>query len=159
MFHESDLLVVEVLMSGILDKLSVPDLVACVSCLVFEPRGGASGYVRWPNDTVRNRFKRMDKLSQRLNDQQRARGIQQHRPPHAGFAMDAANWARGRPLGDVLDPELTPGDFVRSMRQMIDLLRQLEKVSPNEDVRSTASLAVSAVNRGVVAAAAGEASA
>ncbi|MEY3588639.1 MAG: hypothetical protein RJA47_1235 [Actinomycetota bacterium] len=158
-FHESDLLVVEVLMSGILDKLSVPDLVACVSCLVFEPRGGASGYVRWPNDTVRNRFKRMDKLSQRLNDQQRARGIQQHRPPHAGFAMDAANWARGRPLADVLDPELTPGDFVRSMRQMIDLLRQLEKVSPNEDVRSTASLAVSAVNRGVVAAAAGEASA
>jgi len=158
-FHESDLLVVEVLMSGILDKLSVPDLVACVSCLVFEPRGGASGYVRWPNDTVRNRFKRMEKLSQRLNDQQRLRGIQQHRAPHAGFAMDAMNWASGRPLADVLDPELTPGDFVRSMRQMIDLLRQLEKVSPNEDVRKNATLAVAAVNRGVVAAAAGEASA
>ena len=157
-FHESDLLVVEVLMSGILDKLSVPDLVACVSCLVFEPRGGATGHVRWPNDTVRNRFKRIEKLSQRLNDQQRLRGIQQHRPPHAGFAMDAMNWASGRPLADVLDPELTPGDFVRSMRQMIDLMRQLEKVSPNEDVRKNASLAVTAVNRGVVAAAAGEAS-
>ena len=155
-FHESDLLVVEVLMSGILDKLTVADLVACVSCLVFEPRGGASPHVRWPNDTVRNRFKRMEKLSGRLNDQQRARGIQQHRPPHAGFAMDAMRWAQGKPLADVLDPELTPGDFVRSMRQMIDLLRQLETVSPNEDVRRNAGLAVSAVNRSVVAAAAGE---
>lgn len=155
-FHESDLLVVEVLMGGILDKLSVPDLVACVSCLVFEPRGGASGFVRWPNDTVRNRVKRMDKLSQRLNDRQRLKGIQQHRPPHAGFAMDASNWAAGKPLADVLDPELTPGDFVRSIRQMIDLLRQLEKVSPNEDVRRNAALAVAAINRGVVAAAAGE---
>ena len=158
-FHESDLLVTEVLMGGILDRLSVPDLVACVSCLVFEPRGGASGHVRWPNDTVRNRFKRMDKLSGRLNDQQRARGIQQHRPPHAGLAMDAMRWAQGRPLADVLDPELTPGDFVRSMRQMIDLLRQLETVSPDSDVRTNAALAVSALNRGVVAAAAGEATA
>ena len=155
-FHESDLLVVEVLMGGILDRLSVPDLVACVSCLVFEPRGGASGYVRWPNDTVRNRVKRMEKLSQRLNDQQRIRGIQQHRPPHAGFAMDAAHWASGKPLADVLDPELTPGDFVRSMRQMIDLLRQLEKVSGNESIRMAAGQAIIAINRGVVAAAAGE---
>jgi len=42
------------------------------------------------------------------------------------------------------------------MRQMIDLLRQLEKVSPNDDVRDAAGRAVAAINRGVVAAAAGE---
>ena len=77
-------------------------------------------------------------------------------PPHAGFAMDAAHWASGKPLADVLDPELTPGDFVRSMRQMIDLLRQLEKVSGNESIRMAAGQAIIAINRGVVAAAAGE---
>ena len=155
-FHESDLMVTEVITGGILEKLSVPDLVACVSCLVFEPRGGDSGHVRWPNDTVRNRFKRMEKTSTRLNALQQERGIQMHRSPHAGLAMDAMRWAQGSPLSDVLDPELTPGDFVRSMRQIIDLLRQIETVSPGEDLRATAAAAARAVNRSVVAAAAGE---
>ena len=155
-FHESDLLVVEVLTSGILDNLSVPDLVACVSCLVFEPRGGDSGGVRWPNDTVRNRFKRMEKTSKRLQEMERSRGMQQHRSPHAGLAVDAMNWARGRPLADVLDPELTPGDFVRSMRQLIDLLRQIETVTSDPGLREKAHEAITAVNRNVVAAAAGE---
>ena len=155
-FHESDLLVVEVLTSGILDNLSVPDLVACVSCLVFEPRGGDTGGVRWPNDTVRNRFKRMEKTSKRLQEMERSRGMQQHRSPHAGLAVDAMNWARGRPLADVLDPELTPGDFVRSMRQLIDLLRQIETVTSDPGLREKAHEAITAVNRNVVAAAAGE---
>lgn len=154
-FHESDLLVVEVIMSGALDRLSVPDLVACVSMLVFEPRGGDSGHLRWPNDTVRNRAKRIEKTSKRLQEAERSRGMQIHRTPHAGFAMDAANWARGKPLSSVLDPDLTPGDFVRTIRQMVDLLRQIEQVSPDRELRITAGEAVSAINRGVVAAASG----
>ena len=154
-FHESDLLVVEVLTTGVLDGLSVPDLVACVSCLVFEPRGGDAGGVRWPNDTVRNRFKRMERTSRRIQDMERSRGMQLHRSPHAGLALDAHNWARGRPLSEVLDPDLTPGDFVRSMRQMIDLLRQLEVVAPDPALRETAGRAVDSINRNVVAAASG----
>jgi ATP-dependent RNA helicase HelY len=39
-FHESDLLVVEILHSSILDNLTMPDLVAVLSSVVFEPRGG-----------------------------------------------------------------------------------------------------------------------
>lgn len=155
-FHESDLLVAEVIMSGVLDRLSTGDLVACVSSLVFEPRGGDSGHVRWPNDTVRNRVKRIEKISSRLQEAERARGLQMHRNPHAGLALDALNWANGKPLSEVLDPELTPGDFVRSMRQMIDLLRQIEKVAPSPELRASAVDAVDRINRGVVAAAAGE---
>ena len=155
-FHESDLLVVEILTSGILDNLSTVDLVACVSCLVYEPRGGDAGAARWPNDAVRNRFKRMEKTSKRLHELERSRGIQQHRSPNGGLALDAANWARGRPLADVLDPDLTPGDFVRSMRQMIDLLRQISMVAPDATLRTRAEDAISAINRNVVAAAAGE---
>jgi ATP-dependent RNA helicase HelY len=155
-FHESDLLVVEVVTGGVLDRLSPADLVACVSCLVFEPRGSDSGHVRWPNDTVRNRFKRMEKTSMRLNEMQRARGMQLHRSPNAGLAMDAMRWSQGCPLSEVLDPDLTPGDFVRSMRQIIDLLRQIEIVAPGESLRDAARTAAHGINRGVVAAAAGE---
>jgi hypothetical protein len=43
----------------------------------------------------------------------------------------AYRWVRGAKLEDVLDsvPGLTPGDFVRSMKQLIDLLDQIAAAS------------------------------
>lgn len=153
-FHESDLLVVEVMSSGALAKLSAVDLVGVVSSLVFEPRGQDAGAYRWPNDTVRNRIKRIEKISDRLQDVERRHGLHTHRPPHPGLSWEASAWASGRPLSRILDPELTPGDFVRTMRQLIDLLRQIAASADDVDLRATALEAVRAVDRGVVAAAA-----
>jgi ATP-dependent RNA helicase HelY len=155
-FHESDLLVVEVMDKGILNGLSVNDLVAVLSTLIYEPRGGDSGGpTRWPSDIIRQRFKRIEKLSQRLQDAQRERGLHVHRSPHGGLAFECAGWASGKPLSKILDPELTPGDFVRSIRQLIDLLRQIVTTSNNEELRTTAELAIRSIDRGVVAAAQG----
>jgi ATP-dependent RNA helicase HelY len=152
-FHESDLLVVETMNKGIFDNLSVSDLVGVASTLVFEPRGGDSGpATRWPSDLVRQRFKRIEKLSQHLNDAQRSRGLHMHRPPHGGLAWECAAWSSGRPLSKILDPELTPGDFVRSIRQLIDLLRQIAQTTHNEQLHTTALQAIESLNRGVVAA-------
>lgn len=152
-FHESDLLVVETINRGILNNLSVPDLVAVTSTLIFEPRGGDTGPVtRWPNETVRQRFKRIDKLSQHIQDAQRGRGLHLHRAPHGGIALECASWANGKPLSRILDPELTPGDFVRSIRQLIDLLRQISLTTRSEQLRVTALDAIAAIDRGVVAA-------
>lgn len=152
-FHESDLLIVEVMSRGILDNLSVNDLVAVLSTLVYEPRGGDSGTTRWPSDLVRQRFKRIEKLSVRLQDMERDKGLHQHRSPHGGLSFETAAWASGKPLSKILDPELTPGDFVRSMRQLIDLLRQIVTTSHDEALRTTAEQAISSIDRGVVAAA------
>jgi ATP-dependent RNA helicase HelY len=155
-FHESDLLVVEVMDRGILNGLSVNDLVAVLSTLIYEPRGGDSGGpTRWPSDIIRQRFKRIEKLSQRLQDAQRERGLHVHRSPHGGLAFETAGWASGKPLSKILDPDLTPGDFVRSIRQLIDLLRQIVNTSNNEELRTTAELAIASIDRGVVAAAQG----
>ncbi|MEY4365723.1 MAG: hypothetical protein RLZZ305_1067 [Actinomycetota bacterium] len=157
-FHESDLLVAEAVSGRILAGLSPRDLVAVVSCLVYEPRAGQATSVRWPNETVRARFRQLSRLSTRLADAEAARGIQVHREPHAGFAMDAALWASGRPLSDIVDPEMTPGDFVRTVRQMIDLLRQLETVAVAPDDARAAHDAVAMLNRGVILAVSGGAS-
>ena len=50
---------------------------------------------------------------------------------------------------------MTPGDFVRTVRQMIDLLRQLETVASEPGDASAAAEAVVLLNRGVIQAVAG----
>ncbi len=54
------------------------------------------------------------------------------REPDLGFAWAAYRWARGARLESVLaeSPDLTPGDFVRSVKQLIDLLDQVAAAAP-----------------------------
>ena len=69
----------------------------------------------------------------------------------AGFATAVFAWAEGKPLEDVLgETGMAPGDFVRSCKLLVDLLRQIEDVAPGEEA-SLARTAREAVNRGVVA--------
>ena len=158
-FHESDLLIVEVLNSTILDNLSMPDLVAVLTSMVFEPRGGEeAGSLRGLNDTVRNRIKRIEKISTRLQDIERSRGLAVHRSPDGGLSWEMSRWALGDPLSKVLDPELTPGDFVRHARHLIDLCHQLQAVvQPDSTLRLRVDEAIKGLDRGVVSAAAGAA--
>ena len=75
------------------------------------------------------------------------------RAPDLGFAWVAWRWAKGDPLEAVLvEASQAPGDFVRWMKQLIDLLDQIADAAPDDSpVRVTASRAVSALRRGVVA--------
>jgi ATP-dependent RNA helicase HelY len=50
-----------------------------------------------------------------------------------------------------LDGELTAGDFVRAVRQLLDLLDQVAEAAGDTPLRDTAKLAMGALNRGVVA--------
>ena len=152
-FHESDLLIVEVISSGMLDSLSPVDLAAVLSTVVFETRGpDDGGPVRWPNETVTNRFKRIERLTMRLHEIQRAHSMNLYRKPDGGLAFEVSQWADGKNLSTVLHPDLTPGDFVRSVRQLIDLLNQIASAAPDEKLRLSAAQAVTMMNRGVVAA-------
>jgi ATP-dependent RNA helicase HelY len=62
----------------------------------------------------------------------------------------AFHWAEGKALEDVLiETERAPGDFVRTCKQLLDLLRQVEEVADGE-AATLARAAREAVNRGVV---------
>jgi ATP-dependent RNA helicase HelY len=62
-----------------------------------------------------------------LDQLEKRNGLSFLREPDPGFVWAAYRWVRGTKLEDVLDsvPSLTPGDFVRSMKQLIDLLDQI----------------------------------
>ena len=60
----------------------------------------------------------------------------------------------GEDLADLLadDADMTGGDFVRHVKQCIDLLRQVGDVAPMPETAATARAAADACFRGVIAA-------
>ncbi len=152
-FNETDLLVAEMLRDGLLDGLSPADLAGIVSCLVYEHRSPDDPPAPWFSSAeTRSRWLRLAAISERLRTAERRLGLGEHRAPDPTFAAIAHAWVAGEGFAEIVDEEdLTGGDFVRTMKQLIDLLRQVSKVSPSASVRSAASRAVDEAVRGVVA--------
>ena len=152
-FHESDLLVTEVVRSGVLDELDPADLAALVSMLVYEHRSSDSPPAPWfSSDDLRSRARRIVAISEDLSANERAVGLAEHRPPDPTFAAVAHAWVAGEGFAEVVgDEELTGGDFVRTTKQLIDLLRQLAIVAPEPATRRAAATAAERAFRGVVA--------
>ena len=74
------------------------------------------------------------------------------REPDLGFAWAAYRWAEGDELDDVLDvDDLAAGDFVRWMKQLLDLAGQVADAAGDQPLRETAREVVRRLRRGVVA--------
>jgi ATP-dependent RNA helicase HelY len=151
-FHEMDLLVAEMLRMGLLDDLDAADLAAVVSCVVYEHRSPEPPAPPWfSSRTVRDRWNRLDALGADLRAQERSVGLAEQREPDPTFAAVAHAWVAGEGFAEIVDEEeLTGGDFVRTMKQLIDLLRQIAIVGPNAEVRRSAATAADRARRGVV---------
>jgi len=151
-FHESDLFVAEALRAGLFDGLSPADLAALVSTVVYEHRSPEPPPRPWfSSDDMRSRWNRMAALSEDLNAKERAADVAEHRGPDPTFAAIAYAWVAGEGFAEVVDDEeMTGGDFVRTTRQLIDLLRQLSVVAPMRGTRRAAGEAAEAAFRGVV---------
>jgi ATP-dependent RNA helicase HelY len=79
------------------------------------------------------------------------RGLELTREPDPGFARKAYWWASGSPLEKVLGEDDAPGDFVRSIKQLVDLLRQLEEIATSPQLAQKMRTAIESLNRGVIA--------
>jgi ATP-dependent RNA helicase HelY len=156
LYSETDLLLAESLREGLLDGLDARSMAAVCSVFSYEsrrPDQGAAHRVRFPNRTVRDRAAEIDRIWRDLNVVEDEAGLPETRPPDAGFSAVAHAWAAGKDLEDVLlDEDLTGGDFVRNVKQLIDLLRQVGDVAPTPSTASSARAAADALFRGVVAA-------
>ena len=157
LFHECDLLVAEALRLGLLDGLRPAEIAALVSTFVYEHRSPEPAPPAWfPSAQVRRRWESIVALSDDLQATERSAGLPAHRAPDPTFAAVAYAWVAGEPFADVVrDEDLTGGDFVRTTRQLVDLLSQIALVAPSVDTRTAAAAAADAARRGVVADSAG----
>jgi ATP-dependent RNA helicase HelY len=153
-YHECDLLVAEAMCVGILDDLDPATLAGLTSCFTYEHRGAEAPPPPWfPSRLARSRWNDIERLSRQLAGEEEAGGLPLTRSPDPGFLALAHAWAAGEPLADVLHEEdLSGGDFVRNIRTLLDLLRQIGDIAPDPATARSARQAAEALHRGVVAA-------
>jgi ATP-dependent RNA helicase HelY len=133
LYTELDLLAAECLRRGLWDDLSPAELAACVSALSFESRQADDAQPpRLPKGRVPEALSATVRTWGELDQLEKDNNLSFLREPDLGFAWAAYRWARGVRLETVLDesPDLTPGDFVRSVKQLIDLLDQIASATP-----------------------------
>ena len=154
-YAETDLVVVEAMHRGVWRGLDPAELAACVSSLVYETRGAdgpPADPPAPPAQAVEAALTTLGDLQEEVHAHEQASGLTLTRQLDPGFADPAYRWARGDALEDVLATEdITPGDFVRVTKQLIDLLRQVALVADDPEIQTTARAAIDACQRGVVA--------
>jgi ATP-dependent RNA helicase HelY len=152
-FHESDLLVAEALRLGLLDGVDSPTLAGLVSTFVYEHRSPDEPPAPWfPSGEARARWESIEQLSRELEYTETQHGLAQHRPPEPTFFAVAYAWVAGEGFAElVADEDLTGGDFVRTIKQLIDVLGQIAQVAPDAQTRTAARRAAERAFRGVIA--------
>jgi ATP-dependent RNA helicase HelY len=152
-YSDMDLLAAECLRHGLWDDLSPSGLAAALSALVFEARRpDDASSPRVPGGAVREAIGEMVRLWGELDELERTHRLDFLRPPDLGFAWAAYRWAEGDELDDVLgQTDLAAGDFVRWMKQLLDLAGQVADAAGDQPLRETAREVVRRLRRGVVA--------
>jgi ATP-dependent RNA helicase HelY len=152
-YSEADLVIAEALRAGQWDTLDPAELAAVCSALVYEARRDDDASPRLPPGAVRTAVAELGRLWSSLQATEHDAKLDFLREPDLGFAWAAWRWAHDAPLDQVLgDIAQAPGDFVRWMKQLIDLLDQVSVAAPEgSPVRASAANAVRLLRRGVVA--------
>lgn len=153
-YSERDLLVVECWRRGLFDELSVADLAGALSVCICETRGGATSNLI-PADASRNLAGCLDQMA-RLNFEiaslQEAHQLDAYPPLETGVVTSVVAWTAGANLNECLELYgLAAGDFVRMLRQLIDIAQQLRNISGNDALSDKLRRVISQVKRGVVA--------
>ena len=153
-YHECDLLVAEALRGGLFDQLDPTGVAALASTFTYEARRPEGQADPWfPSPRMRRRWGELERMAAELNAAEEEAGLPLTRRPDAGFVAHAHGWAAGEELSEVIvDEAVSGGDFVRNIKQLIDLVRQLGDVAPEPATAKAAREAADRLFRGVVAA-------
>ena len=127
------------------------DVAALVSMFTYQARGGeVSEHPKavFAQDSVAA----VTEIAGRMAEMERRSGLVETRPPDVGLIDSIYAWACGLELADIFDEDdLRAGDFVRSTRQLLDLLRQIRDGLAG--YQKVAADAIKLLDRGIVEAA------
>jgi ATP-dependent RNA helicase HelY len=147
-YGETDLLIAESIRADLFSNLLATDLVSVISSCIYESRNDEAAKI--PRGEIQTALSGISKIYGRIHSTETDLNLEPMRAPDFGFCWASHKWASGNSLTSVLKGnDLTVGDFVRSMKQIIDLLRQLRVAAPH--LQSVIDQALTKVDRGVIA--------
>lgn len=128
---ETDLVISEQIVDGSLKKLSAPEFAGLLATFVFESRGDASIKPnRFPGSELERLCIKCEKFVEKLNKDEREAGIKETRGLDYSMMYGAFLWAKGKTLEEILETrDIAGGDFVRAIKSIVDLIRQIENAT------------------------------
>ncbi len=153
-YSESDLLVAQSIQSGVLDHLDAPALAAVCSSFLYESRRGETDELTSvPGGPTERAMEEIAQMWAQLHHVEHDHRLNTLRKLDAGLAWAVYRWAKGATLLKILTSnDVTAGDFVRWVRQVIDLLGQIVQVTETDSpLHESAVNAIAQLQRGVIA--------
>ncbi|MFT8395871.1 DEAD/DEAH box helicase [Propionibacterium sp.] len=125
-YTELDLVTVEAIRRGVFNGIDAAQLGAVLSSLVYEARASSSGAIRMPDEVSARAEGALRAVWRDVGGAERKHRVERGRDLDIGFSQAVWLWARGADLATVLDESgFLPGDFIRWVRQVIDLAGQI----------------------------------
>ncbi|MDI6831473.1 MAG: DEAD/DEAH box helicase [Actinomycetota bacterium] len=166
-YNECDLLLVECLEEGIFHGLDAAETAAFASIFVFESREGPGprrpgmrGRGREvpppssiPTPALEEALAHARSLEGRIKTLETREGLDLLRAADPGFMRVVHDWACGESLEYISStyPQYSAGDFVRSMKQVLDIMRQIKEVAEDPAISRKVSEAMDLIHRSIVA--------
>ncbi|NUU32896.1 DEAD/DEAH box helicase [Arthrobacter sp. C9C5] len=153
-YGEKDLLISQSLRMGAFSDLDAAEIAALASVLVYQAKREDRGLrPKMPSVSLESAVDTVVREWSALEDVEEANKLPLTGEPELGLVWPIFKWAKGRHLQEVLSgTDLAAGDFVRWVKQVIDLLDQLAKIPGLEPrVARLCGDAITLVKRGVVA--------
>lgn len=148
-YAESDLLLTESIRRGVFEDLTPVELLSVASAMIYESRSVENYAPKMPHQNVANALAAVAKIWVELEDIENEFDVKTQREPDFGFCYAAYRWANGHSLSSIIKgTDMTVGDFVRCIKQLIDLLTQIGGAS--ENLRPACKEGVKRLDRGVV---------
>jgi ATP-dependent RNA helicase HelY len=153
-YGEKDLLISQSLRMGAFNDLDAAEIAALASALVYQAKREDRGLrPKMPSVSLESAVDTVVREWSALEDVEEANKLPLTGEPELGLVWPIFKWAKGRHLQEVLSgTDLAAGDFVRWVKQVIDLLDQLADI-PTLDPRIARLCAqsIKLIKRGVVA--------
>jgi ATP-dependent RNA helicase HelY len=99
----------------------------------------------------------LEQVAERIRGVEELHLVPRTRQPSSGLATAVASWARGASFETALGVaardvgDLAPGDFVRTVKSVADLVQQVAHAATDPETAASAHRAVTLLLRGVVA--------
>ncbi len=120
-------------------------------------KGGGDRLGEGRRRDIATRLATLDGLADHIRAVEEIHLVPRTRQPEHGLAGAVASWARGASFGTVLEVasqdvgEIAPGDFVRTVKQLVDLVGQVATVAADPATAAAADAAMRLLRRDVVA--------